>query len=43
MDELWERIQYVWNSTSRSYLQELYKSLPQRMKKLLRSKGGHID
>jgi hypothetical protein len=43
MDELWEHIQDVWNSTSRSYLQELYKSLPQRMKKLLRSKGGHID
>jgi hypothetical protein len=42
VNELWKRVQDVWTNTPLDFLQELYNSMPRRMRELLRSKGGHI-
>ena len=42
MDELWERVQDIWNNLPPAFLPELYKSMPKRMSALLKSRGGPI-
>jgi hypothetical protein len=40
MEELWDRIQEIWTDIPINYLQELYESMPRRMKEVYRNHGG---
>jgi hypothetical protein len=42
MDELWERVQCIWETIPEAYISKLYESMPRRMAMLYKSKGGHI-
>ena len=42
LDQLWSRVQDIWTSLPSEYLQNLYESMPRRMRALLRSRGGQI-
>jgi transposase len=41
LDELWERVQDVWNNISPEYCLKLIRSMPDRLAALRRSKGGY--
>lgn len=43
MDELWDRVQDVWNNIPVEFLKHLYESMPGRMHELYKNKGGHIS
>lgn len=42
MNELWEQVQDIWTNIPSEFLQNLYESMPERMRALYNSKGGHI-
>lgn len=42
LDDLWERVQDIWNMIPVEYLRSLYESMPKRMQSLYRNRGGHI-
>ncbi|CDH61286.1 hypothetical protein RO3G_16829 [Lichtheimia corymbifera JMRC:FSU:9682] len=44
MRELWERVEYVWeHSITPELCKKLIESMPKRMEKLYKAKGGHIN
>jgi transposase len=43
LNELWERVQDVWDAVPLQFLQNLYESMPKRMRALLQNKGGQIN
>ena len=42
IDELWERIQDIWNNIPEDLIHKLYESMPRRMQAVMQSKGEHI-
>ena len=39
--ELWERVQHIWyNSITKEYCQKLIRTMPQRLKAVIKAKGG---
>src|SRR5689334_6120542 len=42
LDDLWERVQDVWTSIPIEFIQGLYSSMPERMRKLYKCKGDNI-
>ncbi|GFV53595.1 transposable element Tcb1 transposase [Trichonephila clavipes] len=41
-DELWLRIQTVWNTLPQADIQNLFNSMPRRVAALIAARGGHI-
>lgn len=41
MKELWDRVQDIWTSIPLEFIQNLYESLPTRMKMVCKNRGGH--
>ena len=41
-DELWTEIQGIWDKIALNFIHKFYRSLPERMRELIRAKGGHI-
>lgn len=41
MEELWERIQDIWTKIPIEYIQNLYRSMPERMSEVVRVRGGN--
>jgi transposase len=39
IDELWERVQDIWTEIPIDFLQDLYRSMPKRIREVYRSKG----
>jgi RNAse (barnase) inhibitor barstar len=42
LDDLWDRVQDIWNMIPVEYLRGLYESMPKRMQSLYRNRGGRI-
>lgn len=42
LDELWTRVEYIWENTEEEFLRQLYESMPRRIRLLYDNKGGHI-
>jgi len=40
-DDLWEKIQFVWQSIEVEYIQKLIRTIPTRVVDFLATKGGH--
>jgi transposase len=43
LDELWERVQDVWENVPDNFIQSLYSSMPRRMRVLYEHRGAAID
>ncbi|GFS77933.1 transposable element Tc1 transposase [Trichonephila clavipes] len=41
MDELWLRIQTIWNTLPQTDIQNLFNSMPRRVAALIAARGGH--
>lgn len=41
MQELWEKVQDIWVEIPTDYIRRLYESLPDRIKAVYKSRGGH--
>ncbi|GFX30756.1 transposable element Tc1 transposase [Trichonephila clavipes] len=41
-DELWLRIQTIWNTLPQTDIQNLFNSMPRRVAALIAARGGHI-
>lgn len=42
LDELWDRVQDIWNTIPIEVIRHLYESLPRRMKMVYQNRGGNI-
>lgn len=42
LDELWERVQVIWQKNPNDFLQKLYESMPNCLEEVIRNKGGNI-
>jgi hypothetical protein len=42
-DELWERFQDIWVKIPKDFLQNLYESIPKRLREVIRNKGRKSD
>lgn len=42
-EELWGRVESIWTEIPLDFIQHVYESMPSRMEKVLKSKGGPID
>jgi len=42
LNELWDRVQDIWAATPKDFIERLYKSMPAKMKAVVKSKGDHI-
>lgn len=43
LKELWERVQDIWDNIPIDFIQELYESMPKRMRDIIKAKGGAIN
>ncbi|KAL5537294.1 hypothetical protein ACEPAF_1117 [Sanghuangporus sanghuang] len=41
LDELWEVLQEEWYKISKSYIDKLYNSIPERVEEVIEMKGGN--
>lgn len=41
IDELWVRIETIWNALPQEDIQNLFDSMPRRIAALIKARGGH--